>query len=54
MLILVLPPLALITNIVAVVIDKSKAYAIVGLVLSALMCMLYILFVLMSIFMHAR
>jgi hypothetical protein len=52
MLLLVIPPLALITNIVAVVIDKSKAYAIVGLVISALTCFLYFLAFIASMIAH--
>jgi hypothetical protein len=46
---LVVPPLALVTNIVAVVLDKLKVYAIIGLVISALTCMLYFILVLVSI-----
>ena len=44
-----MPPLALVTNIVAVVLDKLKVYAIIGLVISALTCMLYFILVLVSI-----
>jgi hypothetical protein len=49
MLLLVVPPLALVTNIVAVVLDKLKVYAIIGLTISALTCLLYLLLVLVSI-----
>jgi hypothetical protein len=46
-------PVALVTNIVAVVLDKFKAYAIAGLVISALTCLLYFLIILMTILMHS-
>ncbi|MGD0383099.1 MAG: hypothetical protein ABSA77_06220 [Thermoguttaceae bacterium] len=49
MLVLILPPLALVTNIVAVVLDKLKVYAIIGLAISALTCLLYLLLILVSI-----
>ncbi|MGD0519040.1 MAG: hypothetical protein ABSA26_16015 [Thermoguttaceae bacterium] len=46
---LVAPRLALVTNIVAVVLDKLKVYAIIGLAISALTCLLYFLLVLVSL-----
>jgi hypothetical protein len=53
MLLLLSPPAALVTNIVGVVLDKFKAYAIAGLVISALTCMLYFLIILMTLLMHS-
>lgn len=44
-----LPPVALITNIVAVFRDESKTYAIVGLVISGLTCSLCFLPMLASL-----
>jgi hypothetical protein len=49
MLVLISPPAALVTNIVAVVLDKFKAYAIAGLVISALTCTLYFILVLVTV-----
>jgi hypothetical protein len=46
---LVSAPVALVTNIVAVVLDKFKAYAIAGLVISGLTCALYFVLVLATI-----
>jgi hypothetical protein len=40
---------ALVTSIVGVVLDKFKAYAIAGLVISALTCMLYFILVLVTV-----
>ena len=40
---LLFPPVALIINLVAVFRDESKTYAIVGLVISGLMCFLFFL-----------
>ena len=48
-----MPPVALVTNIVAVVLDKFKAYAIAGLVISALTCGLYLFMILMAILAHS-
>ncbi|MGD0653051.1 MAG: hypothetical protein ABSA16_01780 [Thermoguttaceae bacterium] len=49
MLLLAAPPLALVTNIVAVVLDKLKVYAIIGLAISALTCLLFFLLIAVSI-----
>ena len=52
MLLLISPLAALVVNIVAVVLDKFKAYAIAGLVISALTCALYFFIILMAILSH--
>jgi hypothetical protein len=45
-------PAALVTNIVAVVLDRFKAYAIAGLVISVLTCGLYLFMILIRILAH--